>query len=89
MYPLSYGAHIAGLSADTVYTVTVHDPSGVITTTWSITFRLSSISFLPSFLSFFISLLRPIILPPFRSFRSFRPLSLYCLPSFFPFFSFL
>ena len=37
--PTSYGAHIAGLSANTVYTVTVHDPSGLegvmTTTTWS------------------------------------------------------
>ena len=33
--PSSYGAHFAGLSADTVYTVTVNDPSGAIITTWS------------------------------------------------------
>ena len=31
----SYGAHVAGLSADTVYTVTVYDPSATIATTWS------------------------------------------------------
>ena len=30
-----YGAHFAGLSAGTTYTLTIHDPSGDWNTTWS------------------------------------------------------
>ena len=30
-----YGAHFAGLSAGTTYTLTIHDPSGEWSTTWS------------------------------------------------------
>ena len=35
--PSRYGAHFAGLAPNTVYTVTVHDPSGSFSTTWSTT----------------------------------------------------
>ena len=36
-HPSRYGAYFAGLAPNTVYTVTVHDPSGSFSTTWSTT----------------------------------------------------
>ena len=45
-FPPSYGAHIAGLSANTVYTVTVYDPSGTIATTWSTTSSDAAVHYL-------------------------------------------
>ena len=44
--PPSYGAHFAGLSANTVYTVAVYDPSGTISTTWSTTSSDAAVHYL-------------------------------------------
>jgi len=71
----SYGAHIAGLSADTVYTVAVHEPSGVTTTTWSAAFLPFC---LPSFLLFSLSPFSTYVLCCLSSF-------LHSLIEFFPF----